>query len=378
MLDTLQTELRNQALTPPGGDKRIAAFCTAVAQELCRPQFRAVVERMFASRTGLSPSYAVNIMLRALQKQLLRSSLYSYPLDYTEAATWQDEIVRVLDDPALLSEYSNDLMLAEVQSNVVERYKAFKLVMLLLRNTIGDMPSVLDVGCSRNLGLKKLALNLPFRPIRIAAPLRIRDTTLVALQDYLNGLLRQKVALSYGIGSDIVHIDSINAAIWARSCSFYPAELLDLALVSEYDYLDHNAVYNVDFERGDFVSGGLTSPFEYEHTFAVVTVSTFMYQLSVADRERVRSTLRRYVASDGIIIYQDFAKASEDQSSLTFEDHWFATHFPYRTLIEFASDPSRRLHELFRWDNGRCNNVILGQDFNAIVGNHLFEFTNST
>ncbi|MEO7617425.1 MAG: class I SAM-dependent methyltransferase [Candidatus Saccharibacteria bacterium] len=374
VLSIIQNELVVQSQSPPAGDMRIAAFATAMYQLSESEKFKTAIERLYIAKPNVYASYVITSLFKATQKQLLVQYPLTYPLEFKTAAVWEHAITKIFSDTIHFEEFCLDLENRTVQSNVSERYKAFKLVLMLMKDRLGEMPSVLDVGCSRNHGLKKLALNLPFQPLEIASPLRIKGSTRIGLESHLNTLLRQDFGLSYGIGSDIVPIDMAEQASWVRNCSFYPGELLNTASVSEYDYLDNNEWDIVSFQQGDFVGKGLFGDDDYEGVFDAITVSAFMYQLSDAERKQVRANLRRYLRPGGIIIYQDFAQQGYVNSELDFEENWFSSHYPYRTLIEFE-DKGEELFEVFRWQNGRCKRVMIGNDFYKVAEAGLSSFT---
>ena len=364
MHDLLHTELTNQAVLPPGGDKRIAAFSQAILKMVGTPELDTILQMMLTYRTSVSPSYAVNLLLRAFQKQLLVHDSH-FPDDFTSVSVWMTAIRALLDDTGIKAALYRDVLQRETQSNVVERYKAFKLVIGLLQSQLGDGLSVLDVGCSRNHGLKKLKLNLPFKPV--SCGVKDSDRLPHALLDSLfNGVLRQPLSLGRCQGSDIVPLAATDGRDWAKSCSFYPSELLNAAAVSEYDYLDSSDIAGVNFAIGDFKAAGM-GLHTYAQKYDVITVSTFLYQLSADERVDARRLFKQYLRPGGIIIYQDFVRPSADGQSLEFETNWFDSLFPYRTLLEFGNDITGQLYEVLRWDNGRCNRWVPGNDMSALL-----------
>jgi SAM-dependent methyltransferase len=364
MSELLRQELASQAIKPPGKDRIIAAFSQSVLN-MAGVARMAELESVVDSRANITPSYGANLLLRGFQTQLLKSET-DYPRLYTTESVWQKAIDNILDDDAAYEQLTKDLTERNVQSNVVERYKAFKLVIGLLHDRLSEEFQMLDVGCSRNHGLKKLKLNLPFRPFMSG----FRDTELFpsGLIDVLfNAVNKQSLKLGHSVGTDINPIDNDDGnAFWAKSCSFYPSELLDESAVTEYDYLDHNEVEGVRFIEGDFSAYGLKGR-PAEKSFDVICASTFMYQLSDEDRVRARSLFRRYLAKDGVIVYQDFVRPSPDDRHLDFERNWFASLFPYRTLIEFEEDKTSTVHEVFRFDGGRCRQWAPGKDLRNIL-----------
>ncbi|HVS58582.1 MAG TPA: hypothetical protein VHD60_02460 [Candidatus Saccharimonadales bacterium] len=364
MSDAFRAELARQAVMPPANDARIAAFSQACLQAIERPEM-VTLEAELDKRTDLMPSYAANLLLRSMQKQLLRTDP-TYPFAHTLESAWHESFERLWGDTGTPDELLADIRGRNVQSNVVERYKAFKLVASLLHERLGEEITLMDVGASRNHGLKKLKLDLPFKPVECGV--RDHPRFPAALLDTLaNGALKQPMKLGHCVGTDVIPLKDGDDAFWAKSCSFYPSELLDEAAIAEYDYLDLTDVHGVSFVEGDFTGAGLCSPAAGYEKFDVITASTFLYQLSASKRAHARQLFHGYIAEKGVIIYQDFVRQSSNKRELDFEKNWFAALFPYRTLVEFADDSSGRVYEVLRWSNGRCNLWVPGKDIDKVI-----------
>lgn len=364
MSDVLRQELSLQAIRPPADDARIASFSQAVLSMLENPYMNEL-ESAVDARTQASPSYAANLLLRGVQTQLLKHEP-DYPFPFTQETVWRESLQNIFSDQTVFEELIDDILSRNVQSNVVERYKAFKLIIGLFHERFSEEVTMLDVGCSRNHGLKKLHLNLSFKPF--VSGLRQTANFPSDLLDVLfNGNLKHQIKLGDCVGSDIVPLRRDGKdAFWAKSCSFYPSELMDKASVSEYDYLEYNEVDGVTFVQGDFTAGGLsTSP--SMDSFDIITASTFLYQLNATQLRRARTLFRDLLSKRGVIMYQDFARPSADRLDLDFESNWFASLYPYRTLIEFADDSSGSVYEVLRFNNGRCAQWVPGKDLNKVV-----------
>lgn len=360
----LRGELSRQIEKPPGGDSRIAAFSEAALDGLDNTYFGKISKEVLDHRKISAGSYAANLLLRGVQNQLIELDP-DYPLSYTDAKSWKKGFDMICNDQINLGKLEYDLGHRNVQSNVVERYKAVKLAAGLMHSRLGDGARILDVACSRNHGLSKLKLNLPFKPITFGS-----DNSGCMPSLFIDKLVRQTIgqplSLGRSVGTDLVPISSGEDAVWTRSCSFYPSELLNIAAVTEYDYLDNNQIPGVDFVLGNFASRGLNDE-SIEKSFDIVSVSTFLYQLQPEQRLRARELFRENLGRDGIIVYLDFAHPTDDGQNLIFKESWFDELFPYRTLVEFGSDQTHRVYELFCWDNGRCNKWVPGKDLKEIL-----------
>jgi hypothetical protein len=361
MCESLRKELTNQSERPPGSDRRIGAFSLAMLSIVKEPKPKSLVDAMTEKRPNVKSSFAANIILRAFQKQLIDTP--DYPQAYDEQEVWRESIHNLLGDESTYADIRQDLLERNPQSNVVERYKAFKIIMSLFGNRLGDSPRVLDIGCSRNHGLKKLALDFPFENVGYEGQQdKIPNNALGSLID---NALGDQTPLYYGLGTDIIDLGNEATAKWAKSCSFYPSELLDKARVSEYDILDTQPVSNVEFKLGDFSKTGIPS-LPPEKQFDVITASTVLYQLEEKQREIARKLFRDYLSRNGIIIYQDFAQTDSKRKTLLFKQNWFNAAYSYETILEFGENEGY-LSGFLRWDNGRCNKWMPGKDFDEAL-----------
>lgn len=362
MNDPLRAELQTQAAHPPNGDIRIEAFCQALLKVLSEPGLNLLKDELNAL-AEVNPSYAVNKALRIFQKHLI--ALPDYPKHFSNYHRWITALTSLCNHEILGIEIMHDLKYNDVQSNVVERYKSVKLIMHLFSDRLGDSPRVLDAGCSRNHGLKKLKMNLKFMPIGCGLS-ENRTLFSSSLNECFNRLIDTDICLGQSVGSDIVDLNSYGAQYWAKSCSFYPSELLNEAAVAEYQYLDNQQVSGVSFSVKDFSREDLKDKKAF-HPYDVIIASTFLYQLPGYQRQYAYELLRNSLSQSGIIIYQDFV--TSHNGSLSFETDWFDLAFPYRTLIEFGDDPTHKLYEFLRWENGRCCKWVPGKDMDSVLNN---------
>jgi SAM-dependent methyltransferase len=240
---------------------------------------------------------------------------------------------------------------------------------------LSKFPLVLDVGCSQNHGLIKLASDSVwrrplFRPIAATRPLSSESVGAAAIEPdalathRLNALLGSSLTFGYGIGVDIAPMHHPDVKKWARSNSFYPKELLDIDRVEEYDTLDTIRPQNVSFMELDFLKPEqapyLHNPSDDWHGFQVVMMSTVLHQLSAEDRVTMLDVAKRCVRPDGIIVVQDFAHLDPaDPSQLVFYERWNDEPYRYRTFIIDMQDPGQ-LQEVFVWDSGRCRALQIG------------------
>jgi len=368
-------ELHTQADERATGDSRIAAFAIAASRAVTQnDNFRSTIHELLDFRPDISPNYAVNLTLRAIQKQLTRESYRrKYPEAYTNPDLWSRAIAEVSNPTNLAEndEFMWDIMYRHVQSNIAERYKSFTLLMHLMRNRFEDAPSILDIGCSQNQGLKRIAIShiLPFAPFQSVIE-DGREAPGLEIQ-ILNRLVGTPLKLGPSIGIDIMHPRDVSNKEWARSCSFYPSELLLDQRREEYDLLDtaeppQVGFYAADFTHFDHEDFSKESPVK---KFDMVTFSTVLYQISdEAQRQKMLDNARRLMKPNGLIIVQDFVTVDPaDNTRMVFHPNWFEHTFLYATMVIDPLDPTGQIREVFRWENGRCRRMMAGHELGRIM-----------
>lgn len=338
---TLEGELRRQSTRPPGEDARIAAFASATLGLLNTPD-GLLIKQILGFR-AIGGSYAANLLLRCLQRQLLELDPH-YPGVYLTDQVWEAAWMRILADSHSRQQFFADLSLRQVQSNISERYKSLKLIGQL---TGRQSPRILDLGASQNHGLKRLALNLPFTPVT------------GKFGQELNSLLNQPWPIGPSCGADLAASDNDSAA-WARACSFYPSELLDTAARASYDELDTASPASVDFV--ELNAAGPTKQLAGKK-FDLVFASTFLYQLRAGQVPQVRKLAKSVLAEDGLIVYQDFIKLQPD-GRFSFPSNWHGQPFVYRTIVEKPA--TGEVLEAFQWQDGRCRGFKPGRDYGRL------------
>ena len=376
----LEEECRLQYERPANGDKRIASYSEAARQQLEEnPKYRDLIRSVILERPDISVPQLFSLPLRSLQGKLMELPRSTYPETFDEARPWAETIEFATEPDSPLHEaFVYDLKNRNIQSNVSERYKAPLMVANLMRDRLGERPSVLDVGCSRGHGLKRMAAVRRFPFSKVTAEQLVIDSAgnvadLVPDHDATRAaqfVVNQRFRLGGSLGIDIEPAEGEDVKKWARACSFYPSALLDKRAVKKYDQLDAFDHKNVDFYQADFSDLDIEK-FEAEapvSSFDIVTFSTVLYQVSEDKREAMFENAKRLLNPNGIIIIQDFVGIDpDDANKLHFYQNWFKEPYIYRTILLDPKIENGQLLEIFRWDNGRCNKLLTGSDIDRIV-----------
>lgn len=349
----------------------IGHFSTAVHEGILHhPHFRELIDEMVRFRPGIEPRYGMMLLLRGYQADQL-SHNPDYPNGMQSMDAWLDVYDQVSTDDLRWALVRNNICSQQIQSNIAERYKSVKLIAELYKDRFDGPPSVLDFGSSMLHGDIKLAYSqndpprVPFGAINV---MEQRGKTLPGKQDRLlqgivNRILAKEVEFGPMMGVDITNIDDPVVKSWAKSCSFYPDELLQPQRVKEYndlDTLDPNHE-RVRFFRGDFL--------ELEHTrfdvespvkqYDIAVFSTVLYQLATEEeRAKVRVNAYQFMNPKGLVIIQDAPGGN------------FTKKYNYRTEVLDLANVHHGYQEVFTWENGRCQRMAPSIGYLA-VGNEV-------
>jgi SAM-dependent methyltransferase len=370
-LETIFEE-RERATNTERPDVITAAYCTALENTIIEDeQVRQTVED-FLNFREVSSSYAFQILRRALTKPLMRNmSDDSFPYTHFWAHAWESSIKKAVDpNSPIHDDLVFDLLVRNVQSNIGERYKGPVGVAHLMRYRLGECIDELDVGCSQNQGPKRTALMevFAFGDVEVLYPEsdEVDEEATLAM----NALIKRKLRLNHAVGIDVIDAKDYGNKEWARACTFYLLELLDITKVEKYDAIDMLQPPNVHFYQGDFTDFDLDDFAAQSPTdkFSMVVFSTMMYQAeSDQQRQVMLENAKKLLKPSGIIVIQDFVSIDpNDSTKLIFHDDLAARPFIYKTLILDPADPKGEFYEVFVWKNGRCETLRFGKDFARI------------
>lgn len=342
-------------------NKRLAVYAEAMLVMLEDPGFRDHISDFLDMRPELDAAHAIKLHERVTQADLLQHDPDHYPEQYDSIQPWLDGLAAEQADMIRDGMVTANLYGRELQSNVAERYKTIKLLAAVFADRFDEPPSHLDIGSSVMHGDLKLAYNCMKEPVRFPfGPIDIvrledmdRSRSDLCLTRLANTALKQQVTFGPMMGVDITDIDDPRTRRWAKSCSFYPDELLDKDRVTEYDNLDtlDTAHERVQFYQGDFAdphfdfkSFHKASPVE---EYDIVTFSTVFYQVERHERTRMLVNAARLLSPRGIIVIQDAA------------DGDFSKRYNYSTSVIDNTQHHPTEQTLLRWETPRCRKAIL-------------------
>lgn len=376
----------------PLGDRVLGSYCVAMSGLLneetgdphIRNLYRDIIRVRDESKKTSPPSGLVRLSITAAQKQLLAGNGLPigvrYPYDYVENDELWTESLDMLygaEEKFGHSELTFDQVAWNLQSNVSERYKGFKLPLVMFRERFGEVSRVLDVGASRNHGLKRMTQQSRSMRFNMTRVMEVQhgdeptDKTDAYSSRKIRNALAAKIPLR-GVGVEPFPVlinkegqEDEGHRRWIESCSFYPSELMNRQRLNMYRKLDSMQIPGIEMRQGNFAVPYLHERFPElpDEPFDMVTFSTVLYQMRDKHsflRAMLENALR-YVKDDGMIIVQDFVKLNQDfPNDLEFPDNWYDEPYGYRTLIYDMTDQKRGFQEFVRWKNGRCMKMIWG------------------
>lgn len=368
-LEPITIEFAKQMIDPPGRDPRISTFCQAVLDiyngrnldsddiGVTRGNLTKILET--AAQKDNQASYAVNKILRCFQKQFMyRITDVDYPYPPNDVSVWRNKILTVLSTD-MVDEVIADLKERETQSNVVQRYSVLKLIMSLTAERHELPPQILDVGCSQNLGLKKLATGGDFEKLKVM-PESGGDNR--SLTRRVNRLIAHPISIGRSMGVDLYDLQERANVEWVHACSSYPSELLDLRRQREAYELVNAQVPNVSFVQSDItehlnISTG-QSEFKHERRiYDIIFASTSMYQMTEHQRQRTYENAYKHLKPQGMMIVQDFVSITKGR--LRFRGPG-SDRYAYRTIVKEKNRDFEDPQELLIWENARCLRLKLG------------------
>lgn len=351
-------------------NKRLAVYAEAMLHMLEKPAFREHMEDFLRARPEIDAAYAVKLHERATQADLMQHDAARYPEAYDDVTTWVDAFAAQQEDLLRDGVISLNLYTRDLQSNIAERYKTIKLLASVLRDRFDEPPSHLDIGSSVLHGDLKLAFGngseqaeLAFGPIEIVESGEGNEPRTEANLTHLaNTALQSCVEFGSMMGIDITDITDPSTTRWAKSCSFYPDELLDKRRVDEYDKLD---LLDPDRERIPFYQSDFSDPnFDFRkfykespvREYDLITFSTVFYQVSARERTRMLINAAQLLSPKGAIIIQDAA------------DGDFSKRYNYKTSLIDNLQRSPRERVVLEWETPRCRKATIGMGRLSIAG----------
>lgn len=290
----------------------------------------------------------------------------NFPHGYETETAWRPLFERLVIDikdrtdaearelSSFQATYFMNLMLP-VASNVSDRGKLLKAAALLHGK---EEVSVIDIGCSLNHSLKRLALyeegGLTYEPVDVVAPDGAVDPGQTAEFNHLTQDAPLKLAPSVGVDIFDASRDTLFLN-WARSNSFYPAELLDTDRRERFERLAAARPPEVGYKFLDIASPQTE---KFDRDFDVAYFSTMMYQLTAEEIATALENAHGLVKPDGLIMVQDFVDCQPGgEMSFYPKEDWQDWH--YSLWVKDMAAPEAGFRKYFTAETGRVKKIRL-------------------
>lgn len=392
--DRLRAEFLRQVAEPEGNDERLAACYEACVEGMDQGWLLPVVEDMIhwlglINRRRGESDYA-NMVNKTFQSEFINKKRnwtwqkkYKYPDDFTDPQIWSEAMQEALADRFLEDVIRGELIASGAHSNITWRYIAVALYIFLHQEELGDDPTLLDVGASLNLGLKKLMMaasedrahmeRFPFPHVEVVG--RFDHEILEEETVALNALLARRLPLAGGTG---VEAFPFRREVAISQC-FRPSEWInDRQRVQELYALIDTDISGVYYHIGDFSEVGMEksnrkftddSPLT---EFNLVSFLTVWNQLPPEKQAEMLEYSQEYLKPGGKALVVDFAyKYKKSPTGLRTARRWVPGSYRGYEIDPRAKHP--RPKELFRAEDSRFRKVRLAPG----IGERIIDLANS-
>lgn len=345
----LWVEFEQQSIHSPGDDEVISACYGAVA-EMAKGNHSWIYEfGDVMKERKIGYKHGVNLFFRSMQYILtFEEKDNHYPAKYKEKKHW------IIQLPKLWEKHKSKLISflkeKDTGTTIYQRYAGIKAILSLWKKN--NAIDLIDLGCGGNHGIPGLINNEKFVRILDHSPKKIVSRT-----------LKNNLQIVNAIGLDKYDPYDSEVARWRLACSFYPKELTNVKNFLKFERKLRSIGEKI-FVKGDMRN--VNELIDPRMKFDAVLLSTVLYQMNELDVKRVINAVTTLIKKEGLIIIQDFAKKNE-HGQLDFEGSWFKEKFGYRTFV-LSSKTDWKIWEILKWNNGRCHEVEVGEDWDKFFG----------
>lgn len=360
-----------------------AAFFQAVYPEILDGgRLRPHLDEVFATRRLRQSFYPTGYALRTLEfavdKQARKLFPEDYPRFFSAPGTWDHhDVFGRLDYYELFQDMQENL-----RSNISGGYEIFKLLTFVFRDRSKTDPTVVDIGDSLGLGLKKWMMprQFPFKPIEVLVPPQPGQAISPDLeadrvaQHRVDYMAEVEPVVNLALGCDILPINShdADAVDLVFSHTFPMSESgRDPGAVREFRSLVQATSPKVklldrNIDVTDLESLSQLADYLPNGKADIFTFSAVLFEMPPEKVKSAFANLRPYCNDGALIFGSDFVKVNPDASNgLDFirGDWWhrlgsFATFIvdPFRLEeppVEVCRYLTRRCEKMWLTDTGR-------------------------
>lgn len=303
------------------------------------------------------PDFVVQLADKGLIGELPDDQL-KFPRDYLDPAAYEYLINYILKNEYFREVFFQfDLEYRHAQTNIPGRYKSVHMIMESLKDELSELVVWYDIGTSLAFGprleISGEAHSYPHVFNTQEMTRRDYNSTLAART---RGMLDSRIKYREIVGVDLLPMDDRSDALWVKANNL-PSEINSEVVMRRFDRLLKVTDERLRLESLNFTDDSQVEAFMSNMTNPpdVVSLITVMQQLSEEDRVRMLRNAAKLKPK--IIVVQDFAMPNPEMpSGFEFFDRW--DPFTNRTSI-IRPAMSMEAKEVFRWRNGRCDELVL-------------------
>lgn len=343
------------------------------------PALQEMVDSFVRIRTDMTPTQHRYMLRSVMQLVAIRQRAVDYPRGFEQDGAWHGVIQSILSDAVLKAELVENLHYLHLKTNIPSRYKSVPLLVHWMRanGRIGNEVSMIDLGCSRNLGLKALGfiensalLNYTFDQTDVVEPVDHPDITrskhkrvVKKWSKVTSQLQNTPFGLTWGVGRDLEDPDDPRIHEWTMAC-LTPRDY-QIGRAAELELLDMAYTFNgpgvhpqISFEQRDIVVDAQLGNQKNEKPqdagqFDIGTFVISLNQLSEVQREMALRRALRLIKPMGVLAIVEFARVPEAcPNEIELLDDQWNKRFSCCTIILDKMNP-HAYQEVMRWNGGR-------------------------
>lgn len=346
---------------PQNTDPYTHAYERSFADHLEKNQaFRQFFSELVDDMPDVLPSNIMRRTLKTFQHLEYAANPLEFPRNRATTKDWDKAMSRLLEDVDYRDQFFGNIYLP-IMSNVSERGILLKAVTML--HAIQAPVRVLDMGCSLNDVLKRLALEgrpdlpeLAYNPVSVmtrdGGGKPVLNTRLTAR--FGRFLERRPLQLGPSVGIDVIPFDR-DKRLKARavSDSRYMGELVMSKLTRQFQILADEEPEQVSFVNADAET---VTEEDVGGDFDIAYTSTMLYQMPRESVKAILANAEAVTGPEGLIVVQDFVRRMSRSGLLQFYKHW--PPYTYGVWVKDKSRPDLGFQKYFSAYSGRIENVI--------------------
>lgn len=301
-------------------------------------QTKDVMLDVLASREQFTPEHLTPLLFASLQYQALQENADISSFGTKSSNQWEEYIETSISSRK--DEITKLLKERNVQSFILRRYLAAKLT---ARAVYGDAPvSMLDIGCSLNLGLAAVANDISGEQFRG-----------ILVNEVPQKLYTGKVDLVRGIGIDLFEPDTS----WVKAC-IWPDHQDERDTIDKSILLLRQAAFKPEFLKLNALKMGDDS--RLKHSVDIVVASGMFYQFSEDLKGQLLTEVIKVTNGNGYLLVNDYPPDANAKDPFTYKTE----------VIPIEEGIVQTPFKLLKAEGPFYKHIKLDEDFQSFIETH--------